>query len=157
MKTEFIIYNLILSLWVGGNALFTFLVTPVIFKMYGRDEAGKIVGTLFPLYFTYMLVLSILAFLIFWIFIGIKGKIVHQATLVMIIAAVIINVFVSFKLYPDIKRAKQEITSFEHTFPDSPVRRKFKRLHRLSAVLNTIILADGITLLCISSLLKGSE
>jgi hypothetical protein len=55
MKAEFFIYNLVLSLWVGGNALFTFLVTPVIFKMYGRDEAGKIVGNLFPSYFTSLL------------------------------------------------------------------------------------------------------
>jgi hypothetical protein len=42
------VYRLALSLWVGGIALFTFVVTPVIFRTQGRDAAGKIVGSIFP-------------------------------------------------------------------------------------------------------------
>jgi uncharacterized membrane protein len=59
------LYNLILSLWVGGIAIFTFIVTPAIFRSFGRDEAGAIVGKLFPGYFTYVLVLTLLAFIFF--------------------------------------------------------------------------------------------
>ena len=44
----FSFYNIVLALWVGGMALFTFIVTPVIFKSYPRDQAGEIVGRLFP-------------------------------------------------------------------------------------------------------------
>ena len=47
------LYRLALSLWVGGIALFTFVVTPVIFRTQGRDAAGKIVGAIFPVYFRF--------------------------------------------------------------------------------------------------------
>jgi hypothetical protein len=43
-----ILYTLLLSLWTGGIAIFTFIVTPAIFRSYGRDQAGEIVGRLFP-------------------------------------------------------------------------------------------------------------
>ena len=33
------LYRLALALWVGGISLFTFVVTPVIFKSRGRDAA----------------------------------------------------------------------------------------------------------------------
>ena len=47
-KLFFILYDLVLALWTGGIFLFTFIITPVIFKSYGRDMAGEIVGKLFP-------------------------------------------------------------------------------------------------------------
>jgi len=47
----FSVYNLVLALWVGGISIFTFIVTPAIFRSYGRDQAGEIVGKLFPGYF----------------------------------------------------------------------------------------------------------
>ncbi|HQT98076.1 MAG TPA: DUF4149 domain-containing protein [Thermodesulfobacteriota bacterium] len=49
------VYRLALSLWVGGIALFTFIVTPAIFRAHGRDAAGRIVGSIFPVYFRYCL------------------------------------------------------------------------------------------------------
>ncbi len=42
-----------LSLWVGGMSLFTFILTPVIFRSYPRDAAGEVVGKLFPSYFLF--------------------------------------------------------------------------------------------------------
>ena len=41
-------YTLTLALWTGGMVLFTFIVTPAIFRSFGRDQAGEIVGYLFP-------------------------------------------------------------------------------------------------------------
>jgi uncharacterized membrane protein len=51
MQTVAIIYRLAIASWVGGVAIFTFVLTPVIFKSYDRDMAGQIVGVLFPAYF----------------------------------------------------------------------------------------------------------
>jgi uncharacterized membrane protein len=55
------LYNLVLSLWIGGMSVFTFIVTPAIFKSFGRDMAGEIVGKLFPGYFLSVLILSFAA------------------------------------------------------------------------------------------------
>ncbi|MDD3815748.1 MAG: DUF4149 domain-containing protein, partial [Desulfocapsaceae bacterium] len=51
MRIATIIYHLAVSCWLGGSALFTFVLTPTLFKSYPRDMAGSIVGALFPGYF----------------------------------------------------------------------------------------------------------
>src|SRR5665647_1488353 len=51
MKIATVIYHLAITCWLGGAALFTFVLTPIIFQSYSRDMAGGIVGFLFPGYF----------------------------------------------------------------------------------------------------------
>ena len=38
------LYRLSISLWAGGNVIFTLLLTPILFKTEGRDIAARIVG-----------------------------------------------------------------------------------------------------------------
>jgi hypothetical protein len=147
------LYNLVLALWVGGISLFTFIVTPVIFRSFGRDMAGEVVGKLFPGYFFYTLLLSILALILFFSSRPSLGKSVYTWSLLLIALAIIINLFVSFKLHPEIKKIKLEIPSFEAA-QDSPLRKRFGQLHGVSATLNLILLADGVALLVISTVLK---
>ena len=150
----FSFYNLILALWVGGIAIFTFVVTPVIFKSYGRDTAGAIVGKLFPGYFLYNLVLAALAMVLFFMLAGDRSTFVHRLSLFLLTAALLINVFITFKLHSDTVRVKQEVVSFERESPGSPARKKFTKLHAVSAVLNLLLLADGVTLLLVGPVLK---
>jgi hypothetical protein len=143
-------YNLILSLWIGGMSIFTFIITPVIFRTYERDMAGKIVGELFPPYFIYNLALSVLALILllavrpFFVSWGFK------LSMILLVCAIVINILTVVKLHPDIKKVKQEIHSFETTADDSPLRGRFAKLHAISASLNLLVLADGIALLFIS-------
>jgi hypothetical protein len=147
-------YNLVLSLWIGGISIFTFIITPVVFRAFERDMAGKIVGKLFPGYFLYNLVLSVLAFVFLMTIRPLLAAKSFRLSLLLILCAVIINLFVAFKLHPEIRRIKQEIHSFEVPADDSPARKKFGRLHAVSAVLNLLLLADGVTLLIISSVVN---
>jgi hypothetical protein len=147
-------YTLILALWVGGIAIFTFVVTPVIFKSYPRDLAGEIVGKLFPGYFLYMLILSALAFILFFTVADDQSRPAARVSFILLAIAILINVLVAFKLHPAAVNVKQQITSFERESPDSPARKQFARLHALSASLNLLLLADGITLLLVSPSLK---
>jgi len=148
------LYNLILSLWVGGISIFTFIITPVIFRSFGRDTAGEIVGKLFPGYFLFTLLLSVLALLLFLASGSLFEKAGYRWSLLLIAAAIIINLFVSFKLHPEARRIKQEIHSFGSGSLESPLRKRFGQLHAVSAALNLMLLADGITLLFISTALK---
>ena len=135
-------------------ALFTFIITPVIFNSYSRDMAGDIVGRLFPGYFLYNLVLALLALILFFILwpdIAHKG---FRLSLYCLVIAVSINIFVCFSLHPQIKAIKKEIHSFETVPNDDPLRLKFRRLHGISAALNLLLLADGVTLLVIGTLIK---
>ena len=143
-----------LALWVGGIALFTFIVTPIIFNSYSRDMAGEIVGRMFPGYFLYNLILSLLAFMLFlipWSGIVRKG---FRLSLFCIVIAIVVNIFVCFKLYPEINAIKKEIHSFDTVSIDDPLRIKFRRLHGISAILNLLLFADGVTLLFIGTVTK---
>jgi hypothetical protein len=150
----FSLYTLILALWIGGIAIFTFVLTPVIFKSYTRDVASEIVGKIFPLYFLYNLFLAAFAMVLFFLVPGDRSNAAYHLSRILVAIAVIINVFITFKLYPDAVRAKQEVTSFQRESPDSAARKKFTKLHALSATLNLLLLADGIALLVISPALR---
>ena len=154
MKIGQILYSFILALWVGGIFIFTFLVTPIIFQSYGRDTAGEIVGKLFPYYFPYNLFISIIALIVFVLFLMARGRLESKITMIFLIAAVLTNLFVTFKLYPDIKRIKQQITTFETESVDSPMRNKFRKLHRASMILNIMLLIDGTVLLFLNNISK---
>ena len=143
----FSLYNIVLAFWVGGMSIFTFLIAPVIFKSYGRDTASDIVGHIFPRYFLYDLILAAVALVLFLLITVERKTFANRLSLFLLAAALLVNVFIVFKLYPEAVKAKQEVTSFERESPDSPARRKFTKLHALSASLNLFLLVDGITLL----------
>ena len=150
----FSFYSLLLALWVGGMAIFTFIITPVIFRSYPRDQAGEIVGRLFPGYFLYNLVLAALVLVLFFIVASDQSKLAYRLSLVCAVTALIINLFIVFKLHPDAVRIKQQVTSFERESPDSPARKQFRKLHGVSAVLNLVLLVEGITLLVTGPLVR---
>lgn len=134
--------------------LFTAILTPVIFKSYPRDMAGEIVGRLFPGYFRYNLVLAVAALILFFIIASDQSKLPYRISLLCITTALLINLIIVFKLHPDTVRVKRQVTSFEHESPDSPARKEFGKLHGISAVLNLILIAEGIALLVAGPLVK---
>jgi uncharacterized membrane protein len=142
----FSLYNLVLALWVGGIAIFTFIVTPAIFRSYGRDQAGEIVGKLFPGYFLYTLVLTVLALVLFFFVARDSTLSAYRPSLALIAAGIAITLFVAFWVHPTTVGVKRNVASFERESPDSPARKQFRRLHALSASLNLLLLVDGIVL-----------
>jgi uncharacterized membrane protein len=153
-NTMHVIYNLVLSLWIGGITIFTFIITPVIFKSFSRDMAGTIVGKLFPGYFWFNLILSIIA-LILILFAGLSfAKSGYNISLVLITLSLIMNIYITFKLHPDVIEVKKEIHSFEEKAVDSSLRARFGKLHAISASLNLLLLANGAALLIISTTLR---
>jgi hypothetical protein len=146
------LYHLVLALWTGGIALFTFVITPVIFKTFPRDLAGDVVGRLFPGYFLYTLILTVAAIVLFLIAVGIAPG--RRLSLSLLIGAVMISLFVVFWVHPAAVAAKKNIASFERESPDSAARKRFSRLHALSSSLNLLLLVDGIALFLLASRLK---
>src|SRR5512133_2605675 len=61
MKYIDILYRLAISLWTGGAAIFTLLLTPILFRTESRDTAARIVGNLFPAYFKWGLACGVIA------------------------------------------------------------------------------------------------
>ncbi|NJD37767.1 MAG: DUF4149 domain-containing protein [Geobacter sp.] len=138
-----IVYRLLITFWVGGAALFTFVLTPTLFKTYDRDTAGTIVGVLFPGYFKVGLICGVLALgcLLFtrekrWL-----------ASSLIIVAMLVVTSLQAFVIEPKAAALKKEIPSFVTTPSDHPLRQQFKKLHGLSAAGNLGVIGGGIALI----------
>lgn len=145
MRIATILYHLAVSLWVGGAALFTFLLTPAIFRSYNRDLAGGIVGVLFPGYFRWGLACGVVALLCLAAF---KGRSV-VAPAIIIVAMLIITAVQAFVIEPRAAELKKAIPSFETTPADNPQRAQFRKLHGLSAAGNLAVIGGGVALVAL--------
>lgn len=136
------LYRLVISLWAGGNAIFTLLLTPILFKTENRDVAARIVGNLFPAYFKWGLVCGLVALVC-----RLAGRgLCLKLPMVVLIAMLAVTSFQAFYVEPRAAELKRQIGSFETTAKDHPLRRDFSRLHGVSAVCNLTVLAGGVVL-----------
>jgi hypothetical protein len=138
------LYRLAIACWVGGASLFTFVLTPTIFKSFNRDMAGGIVGVLFPGYFRWGLACGVVALATVLLSSAVKHKTVAAVVIAVMIA---ITAGQAFVIEPKAAALKKEIPSFETTPPDHPLRVQFKKLHAVSAVSNLVVIGGGIALI----------
>ena len=145
MKLSETLYRLAISLWVGGDALFTFVLTPLLFRSESRDTAARIVGTLFPGYFRWGLACGVVAILC-----RLLARSLRLDLATSLLAAMLaITAFQAFYVEPRAAQLKREIGSFEATTPDQPLRRQFSRLHGVSAACNLTVLGGGVVLVAL--------
>jgi len=149
-KIAMYIYRLTLALWVGGVVMYTFLVTPPLFRDFGRDTASKIVDSMVGGYFTYNLALALAATSLLLLLRDVLGPRAFKASVVLGVLSVVACAYVNFVLYPDIMAVKATVTSFETMPKDSGPRAEFGRLHALSATLNLAYLVMGAAMLYLS-------
>jgi len=140
------IYHLAIACWVGGTAIFTFVLTPTIFKAYDRDMAGGIVGVLFPGYFKWGLGCAAAALATVFVTPAVR----HPALAAAIIAAMLVLTLIqALVIEPRAAALKQAIPSFETTPKEDPLRVQFRKLHAVSAVGNLAVIGGGIALIAL--------
>lgn len=135
-------YRLAVSLWTGGNAIFTLLLTPILFRTESRDVAGRIVGNLFPGYFRWGLACGAVALVCRLLSRG--GNFRIQIVLLAIMLSV--TAYQALSVEPKAAELKQQIGSFETTSKDHPLRKEFAKLHGVSAACNLAVLVGGVVL-----------
>ena len=138
-----IVYRLAIAFWVGGAALFTFILTPAIFNNFDRDQAGAIVGVLFPGYFRWGLACGAVALVCLLV----AQKPHKVASAIIIVAMLVVTSVQAFVVEPKAAALKKEIPSFVTTPADHPLRQQFKKLHAISAVSNLGVIGGGIALI----------
>ena len=142
MQISTIIFRLSIALWFGGASLFTFVLTPSLFKSYNRDLAGGIVGVLFPGYFKWGLACGGIALVSLFFA---RGR--HTVASASIIAIMLVITAVqAFVIEPKAAELKKSIPSFVTTPPDHPQRAQFRKLHGISAAGNLGVIGGGLAL-----------
>jgi hypothetical protein len=141
MQIAALLYRLSITFWTGGITLFTFILTPVLFKSLSRDQAGQIVGILFPGYFRWGLACGVIA---------LASKLVMRTCapvpVVLLIIMMALTSVQAFYIEPRAAALKRQIPSFETTPKEHPLRREFSKLHGISASCNLAVVAGGIAL-----------
>jgi hypothetical protein len=143
-----ILSNLAVSCWLGGAALFTFLLTPALFAAYSRDLAGNIVGVLFPGYFRWGLACGVVALICQLIN---RGRFA-VASVLIIATMLVLTSTQAFIIEPRAAELKRSIPSFETTPKDDPLRVRFRKLHGISMAANLAVVVGGIILVVLASL-----
>jgi len=136
------LYRLAVSLWAGGNAIFTLMLTPILFKTESRDVAGRIVGNLFPGYFRWGIACGVIALVCRLAGRGFELKL----PVIVLVAMLAVSSFQAFYVEPRAAELKRQIGSFETTSKDHPQRKEFSKLHGVSAICNLAVLAGGVLL-----------
>ncbi|MGD8847570.1 MAG: DUF4149 domain-containing protein [Desulfobacteraceae bacterium] len=144
MQIPIFLYRLAIACWIGGASLFTFVLTPTIFKSFNRDMAGGIVGVLFPGYFKWGLVCGVIALATVFMSSTVKYKTIAAIIIAVMLAITSVQAFV---IEPKAAALKDEIVSFETTSKDAPLRVQFRKLHGVSAVSNLVVICGGIALI----------
>jgi hypothetical protein len=125
------------------------VLTPAIFRAYGRDRAAEVVGTMMPLYFGFILAaVTAAALLLPSILRGATAR-ARRGLLALAFSALLAQAFVTFGIYPRIVAVKAAVATFEAD-PDAPPRREFRRLHGASMGLNLLVLLEGAALLVLA-------
>jgi len=140
-----IVYHLAVSLWFGGAALFTFILTPTLFRNEMRDTAGRIVGILFPGYFRWGLICGIVALVARVL---LRGELFATATAILVGMLLLCSVQ-AFVIEPKAADLKRQIGSFEQTTKENPLRQEFSKLHGISAACNVAVIAGGAVLVAL--------
>lgn len=138
------LYRLAIACWVGGASLFTFVLTPALFKSYSRDMAGGIVGVLFPGYFKWGLICGAVALSAIVMTPTVKHRAIAAVVILVMLAITAVQAFV---IEPKAAALKKAIPSFETTPQDDPLRVQFRKLHGASAVSNLVVIGGGIVLI----------
>ena len=145
MPVLVLLYRLAIACWFGGSVLFTFVLTPTIFRAYDRDTAGGIVGHLFPGYFRWGLLCGGVGLLALLLARGSR----FLPELIILLVLLALTAAGAFYIEPKAAALKRQIPSFVTTPKEHPQRRAFSRLHAVSAVANLAVVAGTAVLVAL--------
>ena len=137
------IHVLVLALWVGGMAFMTFVAAPSVFKVLPREQAGDVVGDIFPKYFTLGYVYCLLAILTA-VGVYLKEDYWNKPKLLVLGLMLILTFYDGMVVAPRAHTVRTEMKKVEQEEQKKALWGEFVRLHSQSAAINLIVLGLGI-------------
>lgn len=138
-----VIHLIALSLWVGAVVFFSFIVAPGVFGALPTQEAGRVIGTIFPRYYQFGIVAGLLtvatALALQWLNNG-DWRLSIGLTSVMLALTLYAGIVVQ-------PRAAELRPMRYDPATEATAKPEFDRLHRLAVILNSIVLFAGLAAL----------
>ena len=141
------LYLLSLVLWIGGIVFFSFLASPSIFKVLPREQAGQVVGDIFPKYHLLGYVACAIAL---GSLVGLRQLGIAQSVRTAMIFLVVmggIQVTMGTVVGPMVVEARDAVKAAPPGPEKDRLEKRFRRLHGVSMLLNLALLMLGLVLL----------
>lgn len=139
------VYLLCLALWLGGIVFFSFFTAPVVFKRLGREQAGELVGAIFPRYYKLQYVCGVLMLGSLALLRG-RGFDPNWLFLALMLGCA---VYAGQVVNPQARQVKEEM---KQSGSSEALEARFQSLHSLSVKLNSAVLVMGLGVLWITAL-----
>jgi len=146
------LYLTALIVWLGGVVFFSFIAAPALFRTLSTQEAGRVVGTIFPLYYALGTVAGVVALLVGF-FLRLQAQ---EGKGKWLLAVVLLLVMLGANLYtwqvtlPRTRALRSEIHSTAADPPPTIVA-EFRRLHARAMLLNLVVLLAGVGVVAIAA------
>lgn len=144
------LYLVSLTVWIGSIVFFSFIGAPTLFKGLSHADAGKVVGMIFPKYYTLGIVAGFVA-LGTTLFLAIRegqwpvGKII---LLLVMLTCVFYNQLV---IHPRAHAFKEELAAATDPVEQEHLQMEFDHAHKVAVIYNGVVLLLGLLLLFLTA------
>ncbi|MFQ5427788.1 MAG: DUF4149 domain-containing protein [Thermodesulfobacteriota bacterium] len=140
-----------LVVWQGSLIFFTFFAAPQIFKALSRENAGLVVGRIFPRYWAMGYLTSALC-LISLLYISYTVNVYPKERLILLGVMTIITFYSGLSVGKKARAIKTAMRMAEPGEGRKALEKSFKKIHAISAILNLIVFVIGVFLVYYTSL-----
>ena len=139
------------SLWLGMMGFFAFVVAPAAFGTLERESAGRLVTAVFPRYYGMGVALGLLALAaLIWRSGGGRGG-VDWVPLALVALMMVLTVYAMAVLAPQAEAAWAAVRAARSEGVPTAEALRFARLHRLSGILNLVVMGAGVVLVALEA------
>lgn len=137
------IHLLSVAVWIGALVFFSFFAAPSLFRVLSREAAGEAVGSIFPKYWMIGYAGGVLGLssLLVISFLEKSFPALRIALLVLMTALTFYN---GLSVAPRAREAKLRVRIVQDEPAKEAITVEFKRLHRVSSVLNAAVIIMGV-------------
>ena len=137
------------AIWLGAMGFFAFIVAPAAFGALERDAAGRFVSAVFPRYYGVGLALGLAAAFglgVRWM--GRSWRSLDWTVAGLVLLMLALTLYAGAVVLPAAHAAREAARA---AGGDPAAAMGFARLHRLSSILNVIVMLSGILVVMIEA------
>lgn len=140
--------------WVGSIVFFSFFAAPSIFRSLSREEAGKLVGLIFPKYYMVGYVSGFLSITSLFILGNMEGSSLPEVRFYILIFMAVVTLYSGIFVGGKARRLKVQIAEAkdgDNKEKMGLLRKEFGKTHRVSMILNVTVFLSSLVLVYLTA------
>lgn len=145
-----------IAIWFGSLVFFSFFAAPSIFRSLSREDAGKLVGLIFPKYYMVGYVCGFLAITSLFVLGNMEGNKFPEVRFYILVFMSAVTLYSGIFVGGKARRIKLQIAEAREADGDDKeklgnLRKEFGKTHRVSMILNVTVLLSALALVYLTS------